>query len=288
MTLRAVTTLFAGDHLSGAGWVLGLGDSDRYNRVSQADLIGSGLAYDVSSARLITTDSRGAVLALFNGYLRPYGGNFVQVAVNADKTDTSILDLGPYSFNDQTTSALLIHTGMGPEKALSFRDVFLDKWLAMIDDKLVGSKATREFEPVLTWEMFPETLPPLSSNLTYLKVYQALKVNPFLHYVYDAAITYHLYLYVDPEKHIKGLVRRRSLYVSGGYYHDAIVDDLYPRVEAGAAQLNAELATELGKFSGLALADCYYLPGRHTIPLAGGAVVTGHTDNDVTIVLQTL
>jgi hypothetical protein len=60
---------------------------------------------------------------------------------------------------------------------------------------------------------------------------------------------------------------------------------LTPRVKAGMDALDQQLSQQLAAYDSILFTDLYYLPGRQLTPASLG-VITGNTNQDVTIVLE--
>lgn len=291
MALSALATVSEEINQTGRAALYNLPTSARYRRVSNRELTNEYLAYAISSASLYSAVG-GCELVMISSlpFLDGYNGQFLQLSAIGAGTRRVDNDLSAQGFDNATTSMLLIGTNRGPETRLSFRNIFLDKWNALIEENLMGSDASAKGDPLLTWEMFP---PPssvgLNSDLTYLHIFQALDVQvhvgPLITYHYDAAIGFYLFLFVDVKKQLRALVAGAEVWVQSGFYHDAIESRLWDKVRLeGIPELNSRLASELAPFSTFPLVDVYYLPGDQTGSVP--PIFTGNTTDDVTIVLQ--
>ena len=202
------------------------------------------------------------------------------------KGSGSELDVNSFAsgFDNTATSMLLIAANRDFEFRLSFRDLFLEDWRTILDAQLSGSEASRNGDPTITWEMFPENVSYLDSSRTYIKIHQRLRIELSWWPDYDASLTYHLYLYLDGANRIRGHVARWAYWVEGGIKSGGIADELEPKVISGMGTLNDELGSRLDGLT-TAFADMYYLPGTQRL-LAGTGVIPGSTFSDVTLVLQ--
>jgi len=287
MPITVLASVFSGPNQTGTSRVYGVGTSGRYFRVRRSTLSAAGLRAQISSATLYSSPTSHTTLLLFGfpgGFLTlpDFTGAFVQLtnAISGQEFDTN---LAP-NFDNMATSLLLVRTAKANEIRVSFRDIFLTKWKSVIDAALSGG-AKRHGDPTLTWEMFPLAVSYLDSSLMYLKIHQRLDIEIDWWPDYEATITYHIFLYLDGAKHVRGFVARWAYWIEGGVKSDDIEDKLRPAVIAGANTLNAELGSALNLLSFLPFSELYYLPGRQLTPAPTGAL-NGWTYDDVTIVLQ--
>lgn len=280
MSLEFVGFLFSQDNRQGQSMLVGVGGSDRYNRISADTLQNQGLYANIHSVELHTTDEAdGNIVLLQND---DYSGAFVQVADARSQGDF----WRPIS--GHIGSGLLIASNKkgNKETRVSFRDRFLDQWDTLLDAKLQGSQASREGEPTLTWEMFPANVSYLDYTLTYLKIYQPLHIHLSWWPDYAASMTYHVYLYVDGNQHVRARGVRWAYWVESGAKRGKIADKLGPQVKDGLSSLQDQLDQQLTLLDLLGpVSDVYYLPGRQLEPLGTNAIV-GNTNDDITIVIQ--
>jgi hypothetical protein len=289
MAISVLASIFDGANQSGTARLYGVSKSQRYHRIPGSELSGYNLYRKISSTTEYSSSVAHCSLILF-GFSFPlvtfpdYQGEFVQLT-NAGSGKELDSNLSSSNFDNVATSALLVAEARGPEFRLSFRDLFLSKWNTMLDSQLAGTQASREGDPVLTWEMFPAGVSYLDPNSMYLKIYQKLHISIDWWPDYDASLTYHIFLYLDSAKHLKGYVARWAYWVEGGVKSGQIADKLKPKVIAGMDTLNAQLNTQLALVGGFTFKDLYYLPGKQTAA-AGTGVTKGATWQDVTIVLE--
>lgn len=255
----------------------------RYYRVFPGNLQSVGLHDSISSAKLFPDNGNNSLLICFQHrfqgrYLmlcNPKGSGVVK-AVN------SFVPLN--NMNDVTSSILLMRTKLGNEMRLSAKDLIKSKFVQMLDAKLSGTQASRVGEPIITWDMWPVGQAYLDQDKKYIKLHQKLHIAIDWWPDYEATMTYHIYLYLDNKK-LKGYAARWWLWVEGGVKSDDIWDALAPKVEAGMDSINTTIQDSLGVAGALNFKYLYYLPGKQDG--AEADVKTGHTDDDVTIVLQT-
>lgn len=289
MSVSALAAIFDGPNETGTGQVYGVAATQRYHRIPNSELAAFGLNGTISSTTEFSSPTANSSLVLFGSpwpfiTFPDYNGAYVQLtnAHSGSELDTNLAGLG---FDNQAQSALLVAEARGPEFRLSFRDLFLTKWNTMLDSQLSGTQASREGDPLLTWEMFPVGISYLDPNSMYLKIHQPIHISIDWWPDYEASITYHLFLYLDGAKHLKGYVQRWAYWVEGGVKSGQIASKLKPQVIAGMNTLNTQLASQLSLVGGIAFKDLYYMPGKHTTA-PGTGVVKGSTWDDVTICLE--
>lgn len=266
--------------------LFGVANSARYHRIDKA-LLGQ-LSFDaiLSSIQVNSSSTATANAILFSNTIAGiidvgnFGGEFRQVVTGKNAAPNSV-NLTTSGFNDRTRSLLLVNTGRGLEFRVSFRDQFLDTWNSTLDAQL-GSDASRKGDPLMTWAAFPQGISYLSSDQIYLQITQSLNINIDWWPDYDASVTYHLFLFLDGAKKLQGKCQRWTAWVEGGVKSGGIMDQLWPKVEAGVATINDQLEENFGSLP--AFKDFYYLPGRQLPPLAG--VASGTTWDDVTLVFE--
>jgi len=292
MALSFVTSIHDFNNQGGTSQVLGLSSNSRYNKRRSTDLSSVNLLNDISSARVYNSSVVDATMILFKPpFILPiypdFQGNFLQITNKENSGSAFDVDqLSIHGFNNNTHSILLV----GPNKTgtdirLSFRSIFLNKWKTTLDGTLSGSRASRNGNPILTWEMWPLGINHLNSNNMYLKIYQKLNIDIPFWPDYDASITYHIFLYLNSEEKLRGHVSRWAYWIEGGIKSGSIEDQLRPKVIEGMNTLNDKLTEELSSFSSFSFKDLYYLPGNQTNNLNTG-IIQGSTTDDVTIVLN--
>jgi hypothetical protein len=297
MSVEFAGTLFSGSERNGASLLVGVGHADRYEPITLTELQSSGLFENVNSAEIVTSDEADGNIVLFQNAIVPYlsftrvpdfQGEFLQLSLS--EVDAGGIDDKGWSFRWPTDSVLAVagrRKGTN-ETRLSFSDIFLSQWNTFLDEMLAGSRAHRQGDPTLTWEMFPVGVSFLDSDGTYLKIVQQLHINmPWPFADYAASMTYHIGLFVDGNQHVRAWGQRWAWWVESGIKAGHIGESLGPQVTAGldtlVNQVNDQLAT-LDGFLGK-VTDVYYLPGRQTSLIATGSFVDS-TFHDVTIVVE--
>ena len=288
MSLAGMAELYDDPNQTGRLDLLGDAVGQRYELRRATDLLSEGLGFAVSSTAVFCPAQGGVSLICFSSPISffDFGGPFVQLTAFSGGTtlETNMASVG---FDDATSSAMLVNVARGPEKRLSFRSLFLADWNNIIDAQLDGTRASRKdgSDPILTWEMFPQGISGLDPMLRYLRITQVLNIDVPAWPDYDASLTYWILVSLDSGGAVEAFVARTGFWVESGVKHDKIAAELAPSVEAGAGQLNIELAKKLAPFRSSMLTDLYFLPGDQTGGSPAG-VFSGTTVDDVTIVLQ--
>jgi hypothetical protein len=281
MALAFSGFLYSGDNRSGYSMLVGVGKADRYNPIHAYQLSNAGLYAHIESVELLTTQDAGANLVMLKN--DDFSGPFAQVSDARSGGDWW------WDVWGHIGSVLLIAGNKQGKNEIrvSFRDQFLDQWKTFLDNKLQGGRASREGDPTLTWEMFPESISYLDPNLAYLKVYQPLHISmPWYWSDYAASMTYHIYLYIDGGRHVRAWGARWAYWVESGAKAGRIGDELGPQVSDGLGTLQDQLNQPLRSLDALGSAsDVYYLPGRQLASIGTGGI-GGNTVDDVTIVIE--
>lgn len=304
MSLSTLAWLHQQSGQQGSGSLFGLSHDERYRRLSKSTLQNYGLP-SVGSASVFSSGNVGSLLMLFGtaaSWLSTtqYTGMYQQIGNPRNSGETREEDVAS---NLHATSGLLVGTNRGGhwEARVSLRQQLLSEWISTIDGELSGSQAKRDGEPVMTWEMFPESM--LNQNRMYLRIRQNLRIEIDFWPDYDAWMQYHVYLYVNGSGNIRGHVARSAYWVEGGVKASSIGDELWPKVLEGRDTINDQLNEMLGDFDTYNFQDLYYLPGNQTLEgvsgldgsdMGGGiSLVTGGapdamglTTDDVTLVLE--
>jgi len=286
MSVSVLSTIFEHANRGGDARLLGVGNSQRYHAFPASDLQWIDMYRRISSASLFGAANADPILIFVDTNpfqwldLGGYTGRFLQLGNSG--SGERVVNLTDHGFNDRTSSLLMLAGGRGTEFRVSFRDRFLDTWREVLDNELAGSEASRDGDPILTWEMFPQGISHLNPSLTYLKIHQSLDIALNWWPDYKASITYHIFLHATGGN-LRGWVQRWAYWVEGGSKSDDIAEALEPKVISGMNTLNDNLNTRLSAFDGFGIDDVYYLPGRQ---LSATDTKTGWTTEDVTIVLQ--
>jgi hypothetical protein len=281
MAVEFAGTLFAHKNKKGASLLVSVSHAHRYSIVTSGELMGMGLHDNIHSVELVTTSEADGNLVLLNG--NNFSGSFVQL--------TAAASFGDAMWNpDGHARSVILVAGKRQGKSevrLSFRDQFLHQWEKFLDDKLAGGRASRHGKPTLTWEMFPASMPPLDPEHIYLKIHQRLHISmPWPYVDYAASMTYHIHLFVNGQHRLRASGARWSYWVESGIKAGHISGDLEPKVKGGLPTLVHQVNANLSKLDSTAsISGVYYLPGKQLTPLGTGSL-TGHTSDDVTIVVE--
>ena len=296
MSLEFAWFLFSGTQFNGTSQLVGVGHGDRYQVLRSTDLMSSGLFGNISSVEIVVTDEADGNVILFqNPFLNvpfspfpDFNGTFLQLSAAEAPPGGSGQDF--QNFGWSTESVLLIagrRKGKN-ETRVSFSSIFLEQWKTIIDGLLKGSRASRQGDPTLTWEMFPLNVSYTNPNGTYLKIFQPLHINmPWPFSDYAASLTYHIGLFPDGSGHLRCWGQAYHWWVESGIKSGHIGDSLGPQVASGLGTLVTQVNNKLSSFDGLLgkVSDVYYLPGHQPSPIGTGRFID-NTANDVTIVIE--
>jgi hypothetical protein len=285
-------------NLRGRSEFYGLGTQSRYYYENASQLQSKGILRNLSSGIIWESRVCDATLILFNNIYTTvliagfppmvipapdYNGTFLQLTNPRESGSEFRLDhFSDYGYDNKAASLIEVRTWS--LFRYSFRDLFLEEWKKNIDNAL-GSDASRQGDPIMTWEMWPQGVSYLDPNARYLKIHQPIRINVPNWPDYDASITYHIYLYLDPNGKMRGYCARWAYWVEGGIKSGQIADRLEPSVKQGCGKLTQALSEKLDQYSDLSFSALYYLPGRQ-LDYPPPNVFTGHTLDDVTIVLE--
>ncbi|TYK50932.1 hypothetical protein [Actinomadura decatromicini] len=277
MSVQATTILYKGRDQTGETKYGYLAQSDRYGHENSHDLQDTGFYEQIQSVKLFDSSVQDVCQLFFTGdqYDNVYQSWY---ALKGRGLLNITGNWGP------VRSYMLVATSRDGENELrlSYRDLFFQQWINMIDE-MKGDSIRRDVDPVLTWEMFPTDprYQSLDPKLTYLKVHQdlmALVPSPYTDY--HIWMEYWIYLYPSGTG-VRAHVPQYGWYVDGGALHDNVRDRFVWRVRDGAATLENKVNEKLAQFDGIApngVHDVYYLPGRVLKP----PTHTGFTDGNVT------
>lgn len=293
MALSTLAILHSGNNQNGYARLFGLARDERYRVVRSDSLMSYGLHRNIGSATIFSSNTADANVILFSpdGLRSGFYGNWLQLTNRKGSGNELEVDSMYLSgVGKETTDLLFVSTSKGPEYRFSFRDMFLDKWINIVDslgDSLKGGhKVKRDGDPFLSWVMWPQNTSYLDPNRRYLVIHQNLKIDvnnwPW---DYDASITYHIYLYLDNNGSIRGHIARWAYWVDQGTLGGVIKDQLGLATRSGMETLNEELTKQFALFSGFKFNDLYYLPGNQ-IDRPPTGIMFGNGVHDVTIVVE--
>jgi len=129
-------------------------------------------------------------------------------------------------------------------------------------------------DPIITWDMWPSFSP--DRRYIYLRIPVEVEIDWWPNY--DAEIRFWIYLYVDAGGTLRGYVDWYGAWVEGGVKSDSVLEGIMDALPDRLPDIQEQLDDAL---AAAALFEPferqYFLPG-----IAGG---TGHTEDDVTLVL---
>jgi len=280
MSVQILASVYEHINRGGQSRFYGVSREARYQKADFVDLDSWGMRDRLSSAELFTSAAAVNNLFLFDG---PTFNDAYDHLAKGKSGPSRVVNLTTEGFNDRAASLVLVATGRRPEFRVSFRDAFLADWNTTLDGVL-GSSANRTGDPIMTWEAFPRSISYLDPNLVYLKIHQNLNINIDWWPDYSAWVEYHIRLYLDGARHVRGYCARWAYWIEGGIKTGGIEDRLRPAVQSGCSTLSNRLNARLGQLN-FAVNDLYILPGRQLFPLAD-ADAQGQTEEDATIVVE--
>jgi hypothetical protein len=176
--------------------------------------------------------------------------------------------------NDRTSSVLAVRR-FNPEKefVISLGSLGLRSQIAEYASAV--PRISLRGNPVITWDMWPSFSP--SRRYVYLKIPVTVDVPNW--WDYDAEIRYWIYLYVSSSGQLHAYVAYYGCWVESGIKSGSIADRIMDELPSTVGAVNSELSSALALVAPLLgpLERQYFLPGT--------AATTGHTDDDVTLVL---
>lgn len=174
--------------------------------------------------------------------------------------------------NDRTSSVLIVRRA-DKEVSIPLGSLGFREKIAEYADSV--PKISLRGKPILTWDMWPSF--DSNKELIYLRIPVEVDVPNW--WDYDAEIRYWLYSYVDTAGSLRAYVASYGCWVESGVKSGKIADAIMEQLPSTVNKINTELSNALGKITPLLgpLASRYLLPGT--------AAATGHTEDDVTIVL---
>lgn len=281
MSLLATAFIYNGPNQTGSSLLAGIGNGDRYGTIPNSLLSSRGLLDAIASGNLNCSAADLNLVMFHNG---DYTGQFFQISLAHAQGQTGFWHSG------SVQSALLIASNNvgASEHRLSFVDIFRAEWDSFLDAQLAGSQVSRDVDPLLTWQMFPDNHQWLDRNLTYLRIHQPLHVHmPWYWPDYQASVDYNVELYVTSDHHLRAWVADYEWWVESGAKSGQIGNKLDPQARAGMAALQDNLNQKLALTDLLGAVNAvYFLPDRQPNPIGTGTF-GGDTGHDITIVIQT-
>lgn len=184
--------------------------------------------------------------------------------------------------NDDIESALLINRNK-TELVVELKEQIADTFTSKLDEKLAGTQASRKGDP----KIYSVFWPNYDSSRKFVRIEQNLNIAVDWWPDYDARIRYDIYLYLDSNGKVQGYVAWTHVWVEGGVFSNKIHDELKPKIEDGASELNAELQNKLQAFSFVSFRRLYLLPGGEPSmpPPSSNFGTTGNARDNSTLVL---
>lgn len=176
--------------------------------------------------------------------------------------------------NDRTSSILAVRR-FNPEKEVSVALGSLGLRGRIAEYAAGIERISLRGDPILTWDMWPSFSP--SRRYIYLRIPVTVDVPNW--WDYDAEIRYWVYLYVNSAGNLGAYVDWYGCWVESGVKSGSIANRIMEALPGTLGTINTELANAIALVAPLLgpLERQYFLPG-----IAGN---TGHTEDDVTIVL---
>lgn len=176
--------------------------------------------------------------------------------------------------NDRTSSILAVRR-FNPEKefVISLGSLGLRSQIAEYAASV--PRISLRGNPIITWDMWPPFSP--SKRFIYLRIPVTVDVPNW--WDYDAEIRYWIYLYVSSAGQLNAYVAYYGCWVESGIKSGSIADRIMDELPSTVGAVNSQLSSTLALVAPLLgpLERQYFLPGT--------AALTGHTEDDVTLVL---
>jgi hypothetical protein len=184
--------------------------------------------------------------------------------------------------NDDIESALLINRNKS-EFALELKGQISGTFKTELDKALADSQAKRNGEP----RVYSVFWPSYDPSKKFVRVEQNLTIELDWWPDYDARIRYDVYLYLNSAGKVQGYVAWAHTWVEGGIFSGDILDELHPKVVAGASDLNGAIQDQLAVFSFFTFSSLYLLPGPQPPmpPPSSNFGRIGNALDDATLVL---
>ena len=129
-------------------------------------------------------------------------------------------------------------------------------------------------DPIITWDMWPSFSP--ERRYIYLRIPVEVEIDWWPNY--DAEIRFWIYLYVDSGGSLRGYVDWYGAWVEGGVKSDSVLEGIMDALPDRLPDIQERLDDALS-------AAALFEPFQRQYFLPGTAGSTGHTDDDVTLVL---
>lgn len=173
--------------------------------------------------------------------------------------------------NDRTSSILVVRRFNNELTPIALGDLGLRDEIATFASSV--PRISLRGDPIVTWDMWPSFD---SRRFVYIRI--PVRVDVPHWFDYDAEIRYWIYLYVSSTGTLRGYVAWYGAWVEGGVKTGSILDRIMDALPDTLGDINSrlrdalEMASAFGPFE-----RQYFLPGT--------AISTGHTNDDVSLVL---
>lgn len=183
--------------------------------------------------------------------------------------------LGSQNMNDRATTGLLIRQFSSQLPPIALGNFGTPSLRDQIET-FVGAipRIRMRGDVVVTWDMWPS----FSASRKYVYIRVPVRVDVPNWFDYDAEIRLWVYLYLDQNGKVRGFLNWYGAWVEGGILTGKILDRIMGALPGQVGTINNLIASSLSGLDALSFVRLYYLPGT-------GNGATGHTDDDVSIVL---
>jgi len=247
-----------------------------YYRIWTNNLKNSALHDEISSLKFYSSNGERATAFLFQH--SHFTGRFI--AFRGEVPSHNVSRLGDFSFNDITSSILLVRHRKLEFIPLSLGSLAHDDATKAIDEALEDvSEASRRGNVVFTWAMWPNFDP----DKKFVKLQVPLRIHVPNWSDYDARVTYYIYFYIDSAGRLQGYVNWVETWVDSGVISGSIIDRLHPQAIEAASTVNAEIANLVTELDFYTWQYLYYLPG--VAPTIIPQDYSGHVQDDVSMIL---
>ncbi|MAG97595.1 MAG: hypothetical protein QF797_12960 [Alphaproteobacteria bacterium] len=266
---------FAGDSVSY------IADNDwRYHWVK----FGSDLGNEITSLRANAYSGTGGNVYGFSE--RDFLGSFA--SLNMAQGWTCWWSNVGGAMNDDIESALLVNRNSN-ELRIGMAEQITDPFIEGLDEEIEDTQVSRQGNPRIYSVFWPSYDP----TRKFVRIEQDLRVELDWWFDYDAQVQYDIYLFLDDNGAVNGNVAATNCWVEGGIFSGGILDDLCPRLEAGAETLTEQLQDQLAVVNFLAalggynFTRLYLLPGSDPVmpPPSTNFGRIGNATEDSTLVL---
>ena len=231
----------------------------------------------VSSAELTASPEEvGGRLFLFQN--DRFIGRYAKLDVNAGQT-LGLPSIGSF-MNDRTSSVLIYRKSANEVSAPLGSLISTSEVTAVISAQ---DKLSPRGDPIFTWDLFPDGKDghPNETSKMYIYIRIPVTVDVPNWFDYDAEIRYWVYPFVDQNGQLHASLEYYGAWVEGGLITDDVLDELMAPdgIPSSLGQVTGLIGPATGNANVLLgpFSSVYLVPGRDE--------ASGHTDDDVTVVL---